>query len=90
MAQWSVRINNVVKNRTSLTVDFDVLKDDNVFESNSVTVEGDAIDLGAIRGRMLKLLLRLKGVDEKADSVDNQKARIFDLTADGKDLKLRR
>lgn len=87
MAQWSVRINNVIKNRTSLTIDYDVLKDDVVFESASITVEGDSIDIGAIRARMLKMLQRLKGVDEKADTVDAQKARIFDLV--GNNLVLR-
>jgi len=90
MAQWSVKINNTIKNRTSITIDYSVLKDDTVFDSDSITLEGDAIDMGNIKGQMHKLLRRLKRVDENNDGISKQAGTIFDLSADSKNLVVRK
>ena len=88
MAVWEVRISNVIKNESTISIDYQILKDSNVIKINSVTLEGDVIDEGAMKGRILKDLRRIKGIDEKSDSIMAFKSRTFKLNGTGTELVL--
>lgn len=83
---WQVRLKNVVKNETTISIDYQVIKDNVVVKTDSVTLEGDIIDFGALKGRMLKMVRRLKGIDEKSNQIIGLANSSFTLNDDATDL----
>jgi len=83
---WTAKITSVNTSETYLDINIGIYKDNVEKSIESFHLEGDSIDLGRVKGEMLKKVNKLKGIDEKKDSVVNLTNAIFTLNNDGTDL----
>jgi len=83
---WTVNITSVNNDRYSLSIDYDILKDNVIVSSETTNLQGDVIDLGKLKGHVLYQVNKLKGVDGKANQIEFLEGKTFQLNNDGTDL----
>jgi len=88
MASYKARITNIERKDDSLTINYELLRDNAVVRSSVVNIQGDNIDLGVLKGRIILELNRIKGIDEKANKLTRFNNKTFELNPDGTDIAL--